>query len=193
MSSSADNIRINTDKRLFYISDDIDNESMGAINFNLLYLLQQDEEKDKKQKDFKREPIRIFINSNGGEVDDMWSLIDIILNSQTPIYTYCTGYAYSAGFLIFLAGSKRFLTKHARLLFHQMSCFRSGKYKDIVEDRKEMDYMQTEINNYVRERTKIDEGYLYNWIEKKQDRYFHPEEAIKLGIADKIIGKEDED
>ena len=100
MSTNADNIRLNTDKRLFYISDDIDNTTISVINFNLLYLLQEDDEKEAKEKDFKRTPIKIYINSNGGEIDDMWSLIDIMLNSKTPIYTYCTGYAMSAGFLI---------------------------------------------------------------------------------------------
>ena len=90
MSTNADNIKLNTDKRLFYISDDIDNTTISVINFNLLYLLQEDDEKEAKEKDFKRTPIKIYINSNGGAIDDMWSLIDIMLNSKSPIYTYCT-------------------------------------------------------------------------------------------------------
>ena len=185
MSTNADNIRLNTDKRLFYISDDIDNTTISVINFNLLYLLQKDDEKEAKEKDFKRTPIKIYINSNGGEIDDMWSLIDIMLHSKSPIYTYCTGYAYSAGFLIFLAGSKRFMSPHARLMFHQMSCFRSGKYQDLVEDRPEMDYLQNEIIDYVINRTAITKDQIQEWLEKKQDTYFHSKEAIKLGIIDK--------
>lgn len=178
MSSSADNVRLNTDKRIFYVSDDIDNSSMGCLCFNLLYVLQEDNEKDQKQKNYKREPIKLYINSNGGAIDDMWSLIDIMLNSKTPIYTYCTGYAMSAGFLIFLAGSKRFMTKHARLMFHQMSCYHNGKYKDLVEDRKEMDFLHKEIIDYVVSRTKISKNKIQTWIEKKQDKYFHYEESL---------------
>ena len=119
---------------------------MGCLCFNLLYVLQEDNEKDQKQKNYKREPIKLYINSNGGAIDDMWSLIDIMLNSKTPIYTYCTGYAMSAGFLIFLAGSKRFMTK-----------------------------------------TKISKNKIQTWIEKKQDKYFHYEESLQLGIIDEVI------
>ena len=187
MSTNADNIKLNTDKRLFYISDDIDNTTISVINFNLLYLLQEDDEKEAKEKDFKRTPIKIYINSNGGAIDDMWSLIDIMLHSKSPIYTYCTGYAYSAGFLIFLAGSKRFMSPHARLMFHQMSCYHNGKYKDLVEDRKEMDFLHKEIIDYVVSRTKISKNKIQTWIEKKQDKYSHYEESLQLGIIDEVI------
>ena len=83
----AANVFINTDKRLFYLSDDINSETIGQLCFYLLNIIQEDDEKDEKQKDFKREPIKFYINSNGGNVYDMWGLIDIMLNSKTPIHT----------------------------------------------------------------------------------------------------------
>lgn len=78
----ADNedVLLNIDERLFYISNDIDNETMGKICFNLLYLLQEDDNKEEKEKNFERKPVKIYINSYGGSsVYDMWSLIDIML------------------------------------------------------------------------------------------------------------------
>ena len=71
----AANVFINTDKRLFYLSDDINSETIGQLCFYLLNIIQEDDEKDEKQKDFKREPIKFYINSNGGNVYDMWGLI----------------------------------------------------------------------------------------------------------------------
>ena len=44
------NIFINSNKRLFCLSDDIDNESIGNMCFYLLQLIQEDDEKDKKEK-----------------------------------------------------------------------------------------------------------------------------------------------
>lgn len=187
MASTADNILINTDKRLFYISDDIDSSSIGKMCFYLLYLLQQDDEEEKEKRDFKREPIKIYVNSYGGEVYDMWALIDIIEKSKTPIYTYCTGYAMSAAFKIFLSGHKRFASRHATFMYHQMNCYRHGKYQDLVEDRTEMDFLNAENEKYVMKRTKITQEYINEVREKKKDMYIHADEALKLGIIDEII------
>ena len=115
---AKENTYSNREKRLFYLSDEVDNGSIGQLCWSLLLQLQDDDKKESKEKDFVREPIKIYINSFGGSVYDMWSLIDIVLNSKTPIYTYCTGYAMSAAFLIFLAGHKRFATKHANFMYH---------------------------------------------------------------------------
>lgn len=184
---ATNNVFTNTNKRLFYLSDDINKSTIGELCFNLLYLLQEDDEKDSKEKDFKREPIKIYINSDGGEVYDMWALIDIMLNAKTPIYTYCTGYAMSAAFQIFLAGGKRFASKHSTFLYHQVYCWRNGKYQDLVEDRVEMDHIQNEIETYVKDRTKITEEKLIEIKEKKIDWYIHCDEALKLGIVTDII------
>ena len=99
----------------------------------------------------------------------MWALIDIIENSKTPIYTYCTGYAMSAGFNIFLAGHKRYATKHATFLYHQFSGWRSGKYQDLVEDREEMDCIQNTIEQYVIAKTKFTKKQI---IESKKYRFY---------------------
>ena len=101
--SSRDNSYANTDKKTLFLSDDVDNESIGKLTWSILQQIREDDEKDEKEKDYKREPIKLYINSYGGSVSDMWELIDVILNSKTPIYTYCTGYAMSAAFKIFLA------------------------------------------------------------------------------------------
>lgn len=184
---ATNNVFTNTNKRLFYLSDDINKSTIGEICFNLLYLLQEDDEKDSKEKDFKREPIKIYINSGGGDIYDMWTLIDIMLNAKSPIYTYCTGYAMSAAFKIFLAGSKRFASKHSTFLYHQVYCWRDGKYQDLVEDRVEMDHIQNEIEAYVKSRTKITNEKLIEIREKKIDWYIHCDEALELGIVTDII------
>ena len=181
------NIFINSNKRLFCLSDDIDNESIGNMCFNLLQLIQEDDEKDKKEKNYTREPIKIYVNSFGGSVYDMWALIDIMINSKSPIYTYCTGYAMSAAFNIFLAGHKRFATKHSTFLYHQLSFWKEGKYQDMVENQAEMNYLQNEIEIYVKNRTKISNKKLLEVKNKKLDWYIHCDEALKLGIVNEIV------
>lgn len=187
MGSSADNVLVNADKRIFFLSDDIDNISVGKMCFNLLYILHEDDTEESTKKDYKRKPIRIFINSNGGSVYDMWALVDIIEHSKTPIYTYCDSYAMSAAFIIFLSGHKRFATRHATFLYHQMSGWRSGKYQDLVEDREEMDFLQSSIENYVAERSNITLEQLEECRLTKKDVYIHTNKAIELGIIHEVI------
>lgn len=117
----------------------------------------------------------------------MWVLIDIIEKSKTPIYTYCTGYAMSSGFKIFLAGHKRFATRHATFMFHQMSSIEFGKYQDLVEARKELDFTNKQIEQYVMERTNISQDYIDNIRNTKQDVYIHSDEVLKLSIIDEIV------
>ena len=148
MSLTKDNTYINCENRIFYLSDYVDNSSIGQLCWSLIFQLQEDDKKEAKEKDFQREPIKLYINSYGGSVYDMWALIDIIINSKTPIHTYCTGYAMSAAFKIFLAGHKRFCTKHATFMYHQMSYGKEGKYQDLVEDRVQTDYLQKIIEEY---------------------------------------------
>lgn len=184
---SREDVLINTEKRLFLLSNEIDNETIGKMAFNSLFLLQEDDEREAKEKDFERKPIQIYINSRGGSVYDMWALIDIISNSKTPIHTYCTGYAMSAACMIFLAGHKRFISKHATLLYHQMSCWANGTYQDVIEHTGQMKYQQDMIEEYVASRTKMTIDALKRIRETKFDYYIHPNDAIKLGFADEIV------
>ena len=181
------NVFLDTSKRLFYLSDTVNNESIGQLCFNLLNIIKEDNDKDNQQKDFKREPINFYINSEGGSVYNMWALIDVMLHSKTPIYTYCTGYAMSAWFQIFLAGSKRFASKHSTFVYHQIRCNMGAKYQDLIEDMVENDYLQNEIESYIKDRTEITEERLNEVREKKIDWYIHCDEAFKLGIVTDII------
>lgn len=47
-------IASNTEKRMFYISNEVDNESMGAICFSLLFLLKEDDNNEKEKKRFHK-------------------------------------------------------------------------------------------------------------------------------------------
>ena len=151
-----------------------------------LYILAEDDEKDKKEKDYERKPINIYINSGGGSIYDMWALIDIIENSKTPIHTYCTGHAMSAGFLILLAGHKRYISKNAILLYHQLSGWIKGKYADMIDDMKERERNQEDIENYVISKTNITKDTLEKIRKEKTDWFIHSEDVESLGIA-KVI------
>lgn len=187
MGSTRDNIFVDYDERTIYIHDNIDEDGMSKVVYNLLCILSSDKEKEDKEKDFERKPIKIYVNSRGGYVDDMWALVDIMLNSKTPIYTYSTSYAHSCGFLIFIAGQKRFITSHTKMCCHQFSGGTIGTYQDMKESMKEFDRLWRDFEEYVCNRTKITKLRLEEIREKKLDWYIHSEEAIGLGVATDMI------
>ena len=176
------------EERLFYVYGNINARNCADVAYDISQTNHEDDEKDKKEKDFKREPIRIYFNSFGGSVYDMWLLVDTILGSKTPVYTYCTGYAMSAAFIIFLAGHKRYMSPHATLMYHQIYCWRSGKYQDLVDDREQTDHLNEMIENFVVERCGLTKEDLLNIRERKKDTYFSADEAKKLKIIDSIMG-----
>lgn len=169
--------------RLFYIYGDINSRNCADIAYDITLINLEDDRDDEIEKSFVRKPIRIYINSFGGSVYDMLLLVDTILLSETPVYTYCNGYAMSAAFQIFLAGHKRYVSTHATLMYHQIYCWRSGKYQDLVEDRQHMDHLNSQIEEYVIKRTDLTQDYLDSIREKKKDIYFTASDAVELGIA----------
>jgi len=179
------------ESRSLWIYGRIDEQTCADAAYFIHMINCEDNDRADYRKKYKREPIKLYINSYGGSIYDMWVVIDSILTSKTPVHTYCTGYAMSAAFQIFISGKKRYVTKHATLMYHQMSAGFWGKYQDLVEDQQRNDYMNDELENFVIERTNLSKQKLKLIREKKRDTYFNADDAIKNGIADKIIEEAD--
>lgn len=134
----------------------------------------------------ERKPILLYVVSNGGDVDAGFELIDAIMCSKTPVYTINLGYQYSMGFLIGLAGHRRFGTVSATYLLHDGSNFiyNSGaKAQDQMEFNRKV---EERIRNYVLARTKItpeeyDSKLRVEW-------YMFADEAKEKGVVDEIVG-----
>lgn len=136
----------------------------------------------------ERKPIILYITSNGGAVEAGFGLIDVITNSKTPIYTVNLAYQYSMGFLIGLAGHKRFAFKHAHFLMHDgvNAVIDSGqKAQDKMEFNK---YFEEKIKEYVVSRTNVT-AKEYN-KRLRLEWYMLADEAKKWGMIDYIIGED---
>lgn len=188
-NSSKGAVFSSKEDRLYYLYGEINARNCADIAYDITQTNLEDDEKDKKEKDYKRKPINLYFNSFGGSVYDMWLLVDTIMGSKTPVHTHCTGYAMSAAFIIFLSGHKRFMSPHATLMYHQIYCWRSGKYQDLVDDREQTDHLNEMIENYVVERTGLSKEDLISIREKKRDTYFSAKEALELSIIDEVIGE----
>ena len=106
------------DRKLF-LTCDIDECIIDDIVSHILQYNADDKGKPVEE----RKPILLYCSSNGGSVDPGFELIDVIRQSKTPVYTINLGYQYSMGFLIGLAGHKRYGSKTAKYLMHDGSNF----------------------------------------------------------------------
>ena len=182
--SYTDEFEVNDLKeRRLFINDEIDSCIIDSIVYHILRYNKED--KGLAIKD--RKPIYLFLNSNGGSVVDGYGVIDVMMTSKTPIYTINQASCFSMGFLIFLAGQKRYAMPRSEFLMHDGSTF-SWDSTAKAKDRMEFEAVQLEqvTKQYILNRTKIDEK-LYD--EKyRVEWYMLPEEAKRLGICTDIIG-----
>ena len=98
-------------QRKLFLNDDITSLTIESV---VKHIMQFNKE-DKGIDTVERQPILLYVSSNGGCVDAGFELIDVIQSSKTPVYTINLGFQYSMGFLIGLAGHKRFATKNAKI------------------------------------------------------------------------------
>ena len=168
--------------RKFYLMSDIDYISVFDI---VRHILQINREDILVPADARR-PIVIYIASNGGEVDAGFQLIDAIENSVTPVYTVNLSNAYSMGFLICLAGKKRFAMPNAKFLMHDGSNFVYGtgtKVQDQMEFQKKVD---SRVRDYILSHSKLSpEEYD---AKLRVEWFMFADEAKEKGFVDAIVG-----
>jgi ATP-dependent protease ClpP protease subunit len=65
------------------------------------------------------EPITLWVNTPGGEIHEMWAIIDVMESISCAVNTVAFGNVSSAGCLIVACGTgKRYATKHASFMWH---------------------------------------------------------------------------
>jgi ATP-dependent protease ClpP protease subunit len=78
--------------------------------------------------------IEEFINTPGGDVPDMLSIIQANIRSKAEIHTFNMGLAASAGFQIFLSGDVYHAIDYARWMAHDPAMMGSAKSVDDMPD-----------------------------------------------------------
>ena len=140
----------------------------------------------------ERKPIKLMFFSYGGQIDINYSFIDLIQKSKTPIWGINMGQACSAACFIFIACHKRFAMPRSSYLIHQggVDGGFSGTYEQVCAAIMEYQRQMDELGAYLIQFTDItqemlDERFATEW-------YLTAGEAVKFGVADKIVEDIDE-
>ena len=137
-----------------------------------------------------RKPIKIFINSPGGDLDVTLSLIGLMNISKTPIFTINAGWSYSAAGLILMAGHKRFALPNTECLIHSGSGQLGGSYEQTAEQMKNYKMLIDKMREFILSKTTIDPKLFKK--QSNKDWYIHTDEMLSLGIVDTLVSNLDE-
>lgn len=163
--------------RLIVITEQVDDTMMGIIVSQLLYLEALDSE----------EPIHIYISSPGGSVMAGLAILDTMQLISAPVYTYAMGMVASMAAVLFTCGEPghRYILPNAEVMIHQPLGGAQGQASDIEIQANHIISLKKRLYQILATAT----GKSTKIIEKESDRdnYFVAKEAIKFGLADKIL------
>lgn len=164
--------------RTIFISGEINQELAEKVCTKLLIL-----------EELSDEPIKIFINSQGGHVESADTIHDVIKFIKPKVIMIGTGWVASAGITIYLAAEKenRYSLPNTRYMIHQPLGGFNGPATDIGIEAKEILRVRTRINNLISEAT----NQPIEKINKDTDRnyWLTSTEALEYGLVNKIISK----
>jgi ATP-dependent Clp protease protease subunit len=143
-------------------------------------------------EDMGDDPIRIFIDSPGGDADAGYALFDMIRFVKPPVWTIGMGLVASAAALVQLASprERRMGLPNSHYLIHQPLSGIRGVATDIEIHARELDKLKEKINRLIAEET----GMAFEQVEKDTDRdyWMTAEEAVRYGLISKVIQRREE-
>ena len=132
------------------------------------------------------EPIRLYINSPGGDVTEGFTLIDTICTSKTPVWTINIGQCSSMAFLISISGHRRFSFPSASFLMHDGTSGAidsTNKMQDRVKFN--MRFEKEVVRAHILSHSKMSKKE-YDKLERVEF-YMLPQEALRYGFIDEIV------
>jgi ATP-dependent Clp protease, protease subunit len=165
---------------VIFLNDEITDNTLTDLIIRVRSLLQN------RKADSGHPPINLMINSPGGDVHEMFGIIDYMESLDVKVNTICRGRAFSAAAIILLCGTgTRMISKRSTVMFHQTSSFLGGKMSDITAYLDNVKTLELSVYELLAEKTKQDATW---WKDKmRTDLYLSAEELVHLGVVDQII------
>jgi len=160
-----------------------------VTNFDDVSAKQFDEDLQ-KAKATGQPVIPVVIDSYGGSVYSLLSMVDSIHTIGVPVATIAKGKAMSAGALLLSCGAEgmRFATPNSTILIHDVSSMVGGKAGDIAVEAAEVERLNKLLFTMLAKNSGKPDDYFTNLIFSKgrTDVYFTPEDALRHNLINKI-------
>lgn len=163
--------------RIIFLGSAIDDAVANTVIAQLLFLENQDPEKD----------IKLYVNSPGGSVTAGMAIYDTMQYIKPDVSTICIGMAASMGSVLLAAGAKgkRFVLPNSEVMIHQVLGGTQGQASDIQIHAERIVKMKKHLNEILAKHS----GQTFEKVEADADRdyFMSAEEAVAYGLADKVI------
>ena len=170
-------------ERIVVLGTLINEPVANAIVAQLLVLAREDSTK----------PIRLYINSPGGQVYSGMAIYDTMQQIECPVSTVALGFTASFGTVLLTAGTKdmRFALPNATIHMHQPAGGAQGQASDIAIQANEILRLRKSLNQILSNHT----GQTIEKIEEDTDRdiFLTAEEAKEYGLVDHVLTKEEDE
>ncbi len=132
----------------------------------------------------------IIIDSYGGQVYSLMSMISDIKSSRIPVATIVQGKAMSCGAILFSFGAEgmRYMDPDATLMIHDVSSMAWGKVEDIKVSAEETDRLNQKIYSMMAENCGHHKDYFLDIVHDKghADWFLEADECKKHNLANHL-------
>ncbi len=138
------------------------------------------------------DPIRLFINSQGGHIESGDTVHDLIRFINAPVTVIGSGWVASAAALIFVAvpRARRLCLPNTRFLLHQPLGQSSGRASELEIHAEQILRIRERINKMFAAATGQSLEKITN--DTKRDFWMSASEAVDYGLAGAIIDRQSE-
>ncbi len=134
--------------------------------------------------------IPVVIDSYGGQVYSLMSMISAIKHAEKPVATIVEGKAMSCGAVLFSFGEEglRFMDPNATVMIHDVSSMDMGKVEELKAGAAEADRLNTIIYTMMARNCGKKDDYFMKIVDKKKhaDWFLDAEEAKTHGMANQL-------
>jgi ATP-dependent Clp protease protease subunit len=170
-------------ERIVVLGTPINDQIANLVVAQLLYLAREDPTK----------PIRLYINSPGGQVYSGMAIYDTMQQIECPVSTVALGFTASFGTVLLTAGTEgmRYALPNATIHMHQPLGGAQGQASDIAIQANEILRLRKSLNGILSFHT----GQPIDKIQNDTDRdiYFTAEGAKDYGLVDEVLSNNGED
>jgi ATP-dependent Clp protease, protease subunit len=134
--------------------------------------------------------IPVIIDSFGGQVYALLSMISSIKSSNVPVATIVKGKAMSCGAILASFGEDglRFMDKDATMMIHDVSSYAFGKIEELKSDVRESERLNKKVYTMMARNCGKSDTYFFDLIHDKghADWFLDAEEAKEHNIVQQL-------
>lgn len=137
----------------------------------------------------ERMPITVYLNTPGGDAYSALNLMSSFENSITPVIGVVDGgMCMSAGIPVFLSTHYRIASRHSEFMYHELRApLPQSTLKEIKNTAQFYERMQTKMDNFILENTKITQELLDEKKNSNLDWFIDADDLEELGIAHEVL------